>query len=78
MFRPSALEAVPISHRLQSRSVVLEHAMHPGNVLYLPAEQMMQGPPVGPHLPAMHEQLRRSQAKLGLYVPSEHCASTPP
>ena len=78
VFLPSTLEAVPSSHRLQSRSVVLVQALHPGNVLYLPAEQTMQGPPVGPHLPAMHEQLSLSHARLGLYVPSEHWACTPP
>jgi hypothetical protein len=78
VFLPSMVEAVPSSHRLQSRSVVLVQAMHPGNVLYLPAEHKMQGPPVGPHRPAMHEQFKRSQAKLGLYVPSEHWACNPP
>jgi len=78
VFLPSMVEAVPSSHRLQSRSVVLVQAMHPGNVLYLPAEHKMQGPPVGPHLPAMHEQFKRSQARLGLYVPSEHWACNPP
>jgi hypothetical protein len=78
VFLPSIVEAVPSSHRLQSRSVVLVQAMHPGNVLYLPAEHKMQGPPVGPHLPAMHEQFSLSQARLGLYVPSEHWACNPP
>jgi hypothetical protein len=78
VFLPSMVEAVPSSHRLQSRSVVLVQALQPGNVLYLPAEHKMQGPPVGPHRPAMHEQFKRSQARLGLYVPSEHWACNPP
>jgi len=78
VFLPSIVEAVPSSHRLQSRSVGLVQAMHPGNVLYLPAEHKMQGPPVGPHRPAMQEQFSLSQARLGLYVPSEHWACNPP
>ncbi len=78
VFLPSMVEAVPSSHRLQSRSVVLVQALQPGNVLYLPAEHRIQGPPVGPHLPAMHEQFKRSQARLGLYVPSEQSACKPP
>jgi hypothetical protein len=77
VFRPSIVEAVPSSHRLQSRSVVLEHALQPGNVLYLPTEQRMHGPPVGPHLPAMHEQLSLSNESGWEYVPSEHWACTP-
>jgi len=77
VFLPNTLEAVPSSHRLQSRSVVLEQALHPGKRLYLPAEHRMQGPPGGPHLPLMHEQLRRSQAKGGEKVPSGHVASKP-
>ncbi len=78
VFLPSTSEAVPISHRLQSRSDVLVHALQPGNALYLPAEQTIHGPPVGPHLPAIQLQFSLSQAKLGLYVPSEHWACNPP
>lgn len=77
VFLPNTLEAVPSSHRLQSRSVVLEQAIQPGNRLYLPAEHRMHGPPAGPHLPLMHEQFRRSQASGGEKVPSGHVASNP-
>jgi len=77
VFLPNSLEAVPSSHRLQSRSVVLEQAIHPGNRLYLPAEHMIHGPPAGPHRPLMHEQFRRSQARGGENVPSGHVASNP-
>jgi len=45
VFRPRTVEYVPTSHRLQSRSVVLVQATHPGNKLYLPAPHWMHGPP---------------------------------
>ena len=77
VFLPKTLEAVPSSHRLQSRSVVLEQALHPGKRLYLPAEHRMHGPPAGPHRPLMHEQFRRSQDSGGEKVPSGHVAFSP-
>ena len=46
VFLPNRLDDVPSSHSWQSTSDVLEQAMQPGNVLYLPAEHRMQGPPV--------------------------------
>jgi hypothetical protein len=78
VFRPNRLDDVPSAHSWQSTSDVLEQAMQPGNVLYLPTEQRMQGPPVGPQRPAMHEQFSLSNASAGLYVPSLHWACTPP
>jgi hypothetical protein len=45
VFLPSTLDDVPSAHSWQSTSDVFEQAMQPGNVLYLPAEHMMQGPP---------------------------------
>ena len=78
VFRPRLVENVPGAQSSQSTSVVVEQALQPGNRLYLPAEQRMQGPPGGPHLPGTHEQLSRSQAKAGENVPSLHWACTPP
>jgi hypothetical protein len=45
LFLPNIVEYLPSSHRLQSRSVVLEQALHPGIRLYFPAPHMIQGPP---------------------------------
>jgi hypothetical protein len=77
VFLPNSLEAVPSWQSSQSRSIVLEQVLHPGNRLYLPAEHRMHGPPAGPHRPLMHEQFRRSQASGGENVPSGHVASSP-
>lgn len=49
--RPSPVEYVPSAHSSQSVSVVLEQALHPVYRLYFPAEQRIQGPPLGPHRP---------------------------
>ncbi len=76
MILPSIVVAVPSSHKLQSVSVVLEHGLQPGNVLYLPAEQRMHGPPVGPHLPAKQLHLSLSNESGWEYVPSENWACT--
>lgn len=77
-FRPCTLDAVPGSHGLQSVSVCALHAVQPGRRLYLPALHIRQGPPTGPHHPAMHEQFMGLQARALLNVPSEHCAWIPP
>ena len=43
--RPSVVDAVPSSQLMQSVSVWLVQAVHPGRRLYLPAEHLMHGPP---------------------------------
>jgi hypothetical protein len=78
VFLPSMVDAVPSAHSSQSTSEVLEHALHPGNRLYLPAPHRMHGPPAGPHLPGMHEQFSRSHASGGENVPSGQVACKPP
>jgi hypothetical protein len=78
VFLPSIVEAVPSSHGLQSVSVVLVHAIQPRIVEYFPDEHMIQGPPAGPQKPLEQLQFSLSQAKLGLYVPSEQSACKPP
>lgn len=77
VFLPKPVEKVPAAHSSQSTSEVLEHALHPGNRLYLPAPHRMHGPPAGPHLPGMHEQFSRSHASGGENVPSGQVACKP-
>lgn len=55
VFLPRPVENVPGVQSSQSRSVVLEQALQPGNRLNLPAEHRMQGPPGGPHRPVQNK-----------------------